>query len=414
MKQIFSVMRFEFLSFAKSGSFIGMTIFMMAIALIGPAAPVIIGAISNVAPQRSIAVYDATGSFTAEDFAAALSPTAYFVNSADAARQAIADNTHNYAAVLRSGEFTLYVSAMGVAVGNIENQLFHLYRDAHRVQTFYDLGLTQQEVWDVLHFAPLSEIMTVGTVAGGTAVAEEATLMGYMQNFIYAYVLSFVLYMGLLMGGTYLLTTVVREKSTKTMELLITSCKPGRMLNGKVLGVGAAVLLKILLMVGAAVLSMTVVGIVSDGGALGEMLFTVELQTHLLILLAVFFLLGFVMYSYVYAALASTVSRMEDANSIATLPMMLIMVGFIGSIIAMQSPGAAWVAPLSHVPLFAPFIMFTRIVLGTASTVEVAVSIAAQIGTILLLAFLGAKIYRMGTLMYGNKPKLKDILAAFK
>jgi ABC-2 type transport system permease protein len=94
--------------------------------------------------------------------------------------------------------------------------------------------------------------------------------------------------------------------------------------------------------------------------------------------------------------------------------MMLVMVGFFTAIIGMTSPGAAWITVLSHIPFFAPFLMFMRICLGTAAFWEVAVSVLAQAAAIALLAGLGARIYRMGTLMYGNKPKLKDLLAAFK
>jgi ABC-2 type transport system permease protein len=159
---------------------------------------------------------------------------------------------------------------------------------------------------------------------------------------------------------------------------------------------------------------MAVVTTLTDGGMLGELLFTVNLQPYLLALMAVFFILGFVMYSYIYAALASTVSRMEDANSIGTLPMMLVMVGFFASMIGMSTPGATWVVTLSHIPLFAPFVMFTRVVLGTAEYWEIAVSLVAMVATIALLSFLGSKIYRMGTLMYGNKPKLKDLFQAFR
>jgi ABC-2 type transport system permease protein len=93
---------------------------------------------------------------------------------------------------------------------------------------------------------------------------------------------------------------------------------------------------------------------------------------------------------------------------------MLVMVGFFAAIIGMTSPGAAWITVLSHIPFFAPFLMFMRICLGTAAFWEVAVSVLVQGATIALLAGLGARIYRMGTLMYGNKPKLRDLLAAFK
>ena len=93
---------------------------------------------------------------------------------------------------------------------------------------------------------------------------------------------------------------------------------------------------------------------------------------------------------------------------------MFIAAGFIASTVGSQNPGAQWVFVTSYVPVLAPFVMFMRISMGTAAVWEVAVSVVTQLAMICLVSYLGAKIYRMGTLMYGNKPRLKDLLAAFR
>jgi ABC-2 type transport system permease protein len=180
-------------------------------------------------------------------------------------------------------------------------------------------------------------------------------------------------------------------------------------MNGKVLGVGAAVLSQIVLMVLAAAISM---GIFGSEEAFGMIDLTFD--PYIMGMLIVYFFLGFIMYAYVYAGLASMVSRMEDANSMQTFPMLLIMGGFFAAIFGMTNPGAAWVNVLSHIPFFAPYVMFMRICLGAAAAWEVAVSVAACAATIAAVAYLGGRIYRMGTLMYGNKPRIKDLLAAFR
>jgi ABC-2 type transport system permease protein len=116
----------------------------------------------------------------------------------------------------------------------------------------------------------------------------------------------------------------------------------------------------------------------------------------------------------VYAALGSTVSRMEDANSIVALPMILVIGGFLASMLGLLNPGAAWITVLSYVPFLTPMVMFMRICLGTAAVWETWLAAFLQLIEIAAIAWLGARIYRMGTLMYGKKFNLKDVAKAFK
>jgi len=408
MRQIWTVARFEFLSFAKSGTFIGMTIFMILFSLIGPALPVIINMFGQSGTERNIAIVDHTGWFDTQAAEASIVPRATFFDDINDARSAVGEGRYNYAVEINGDGYILYVTAMGAGVMHIQQQINDMLRQHYRLNRFYGLGAGPEEIEMILAFEPGAEIMTISWT--GEVVTE--TVDSYLENIVYSYFMSFVLYLGLIIGGQYLLTTVVREKSTKTMELLITSCKAGNMLNGKVLGVCSAVLLQLLLMVGTALFSMSASGILSYG--IPDDAFSVNLPFDILGFMIVFFLLGFVMYSYIYAALASTVSRMEDANSIAYLPIMLIMAGFFVSLFGMQNPGAGWVLFFSHIPLFAPFVMFMRVCLGMAAAWEIVVSFTVQVISIGLLAWLGGRIYRMGTLMYGNKPRLKDLLAAFR
>jgi ABC-2 type transport system permease protein len=403
MKQLWSVIRFEFATFAKNKAFVGMTIFLMVLALIGPAVPVVVRMFGNVTGERTIAVVDNTNWFNADILAEYISPRASFFTNIDEARSAVENGIHNYAIEINDGSFTLHVTAVGLGVSNLQSQAANMLRHRHRVESFGELGVAQTQVNEIFMFHPAFDVLTIGDVVPDADVL--------CDNFMYAYVMTFVLYFGLLVGGAHLLTTVVREKSTKTMELLITSCPPRTMLNGKVIGVGAAIMTQILLMVGAALVSLQLTPLFTEGM---EDIFTVTLRPQLLVFLVIFFLLGFIMYSFIYAALASTTSRMEDATSMGQLPQMLIMVAFFASIFASQNPGAQWVPVLSHIPLFSPFIMFVRYCMGTAANWEIYLSIAVQVVTIGVISWMAAKIYRMGTLMYGAKPSFKKLLDAFK
>jgi len=407
MKQILTVMKFEFRAFAKSGTFIGITVLMALVALVGPALPGIIQSFDgiNIGAERRIAVVDHTGHFTDDILAENIATAASLFGDLATAREAMDAGDYNYVMEINAEGYTLHVSTMGIAVFNLQHQIFTMLQNQHRVTALEAFGLGAYDIYDVLWFHPAEEVITV--TAGGD-VADDA--YGFLGNFAVSYVVNFLLYFGVLFVGQHLLTTVIREKSTKTMELLITSCKPAQMLNGKVLGVCSAVLLQLLLMVGAAVVSMQIGGMIFNN----EAAFSLDISLNFLAFVVVFFLLGFFMFSYLYAALASTCSRMEDANSVAQIPMLVIIVGFAGAMIGMQNPGTAWFVALSFVPVSAPFVMLARVAMGTAATWEIAVSIAGQVATIILLAWLGAKIYRMGTLMYGNKPKLKDLVKAFR
>jgi len=404
MNQLWSVMRFEFNAFAKNKVFVGITLLMVVISLLAPAAPAIIDSINfgGFGAERTIAVVDNTGMFDEGTISAFVAPPATMFTSIDAAIAAVENGDHNYALELKDGSFTLHVATMGLGVANIQGQVIHMFQHVHRTENLGAYGLSEASIQEILFFAPAAELITIGDAY--------ATIDSFVENFLYSYVMAFVLYFALLIGGGHLLTTVVREKSTKTMELLVTSCPPSTMMNGKVLGVGAAIVLQILLMAVAAFVSMQITPMIfADTDA-----FAISISLDLLVLLVVFFLLGFIMFSYIYAALASTTSRMEDAQSLSQVPQLLIMVGFFGSVFGMQNPGAAWVQILSHIPFTAPFVMFGRIVVGTAAPWEVWVSIAVQIVTIGIIAWMAAKIYRMGTLMYGAKPTFKNLLEAFK
>ena len=405
MRQTLTVMRFEFLTFAKSKAFIGVTLFMIALGLIGPAVPQIIQQIGQRTPERRVAVVDHTGQFTAQVLEDSISSQCTLFTDINAAKTAISEGRYHYAVEIWDGRYTMHVTAMGMRIFDMQHQFDAMLRARHQTDAFYAAGFPPAAVMEILLFAPQSEVLTIDEDAGDDVPGN------FMENVVYVYVLSLLLYMVLLLGAQYIVTSVVREKSTKTMELLITSCKAHRLMNGKVFGVSLAILIKLLLTTVAALASMAAIRAITEYS--GDV-FTVNIPPDILALLLIFFLLGFALYSYIYAALASTVSRMEDAASTSQLPTFLIIAALIGAMFGMTNPGAGWVVIMSHIPFFTPFIMFLRYSMGTAQLWEVGISIGVMAATVVLLAWLGGRIYRIGTLMYGNKPKIKDLIAAFK
>jgi ABC-2 type transport system permease protein len=130
----------------------------------------------------------------------------------------------------------------------------------------------------------------------------------------------------------------------------------------------------------------------------------------------VFFLLGFLIYAFLYGAVSSTVSKLEDINTAVQPITYLFIFGFIVAMISMSNGNVD--SPLmkvcSYIPFTSPMAMFTRIAMSTVAWYEIAASITILAASTVIIGVLAAKIYRMGVLMYGNAPKIKDIIKLIK
>ncbi|MCL1997947.1 MAG: ABC transporter permease [Turicibacter sp.] len=413
MSKIWTIIKFEFLTFAKSGTFIGMAIIMGLIAIVGPTVPTLILMLGGQETATRIAIVDNTSRFDAALFAP-LNAELSFDWSIGTAIEALG-NELDFVIEINEDGYILRTTSTGMAVFTMQNVLDSIFQAENMSRQFDQLGIDAQTIAGIMNFTVNSQIISVNA-------DDDADESSFFVNILLAQAMGFLLYFAFILGGQYLVTTVVREKSTKTMEILITSAKTDYLIIGKVLGVLSLSLLQLLTIIGLLLLSMSVnswvltnaidLGTVAEGATEVLMFFNFGLQPAMLTYFVLFFLLGFLIYAFLYAALASTVSRMEDAGNISTIPVLLILIAYLIMIFGVGTPDAAWITVASHIPFFTPLVMLLRIISGTVATWEIFVSIAAQILAVALMAWLGSRIYRMGTLMYGNKPKLKDILLA--
>ena len=214
--------------------------------------------------------------------------------------------------------------------------------------------------------------------------------------------------------GMWVATSVAEEKSSRVMELMLNAATPGEMLAGKVLGVGGAGLTQLAAIVlPAAVvvalqgpLARLVLGENADGTPLAG------LTPGILLAFVVFFLLGFVLTALVYAAAGSLVSRQEDVQQVALPMLMLSFVAYFAAFFASGAPGAAWVAPLSWVPFFSPYLMLTRLVTGSVPPWELALAVGLLAAAILVALVVAARIYAAGVLVYGQRPSIAGVVQA--
>ena len=222
--------------------------------------------------------------------------------------------------------------------------------------------------------------------------------------FITAFAMVMLLYVVVLIYGVSVMRSVVEEKNTRILEVLLSSVTAKELMAGKILGVGAVGLTQILVWVVFAML-FSVPGLISAKSFLGE----VHITSAAMIAFAVFFLLGYLLYSSMYAAIGSMVNTDQEAQQMqwpAMLPIILAIFLMNAVIQHPNSPLAFW---LSIIPFFAPILMLVRILIEQPPAWQIALCIAIMVATIYGLLSLSSRIYRVGILMYGKRPTLPEL-----
>ena len=234
------------------------------------------------------------------------------------------------------------------------------------------------------------------------------------KNFWYAYVMVFVLYMVIIIFGQKVAMSVVTEKTSRAMEVLITSASPVALMFGKIIASSVAGIIQIAAIFGSAFISYGINKPYFENNAIITTLF--NFPASLVGYLLIFFLLGFLVYSFLFGAMASTVSKIEDLSSALMLIQIVFVIGFVASTSAMSSGevNSAFMKFLSLFPLTSPMAMFTRIAMSEVPGLEILLSVVFLIFATILIGYIAAKIYRVGVLMYGTKPTLGKIIKAIR
>jgi len=234
------------------------------------------------------------------------------------------------------------------------------------------------------------------------------------SSFILAYVMSFLLYMALLVYGIQVMGSVVEEKSNRIMEVLVSSLTPFELMLGKVVGVGSVALLQLGLWTGTAkVLTTQRVAIAellgAAPGSAAEMPIP-AISGELLAVYLTFFVLGFFLYSAAYAAVAATCSTQQEAQQGALPVTMCIVVGLLLMFGLLDEPNGSLAQTMSLIPLFAPFVTPVRYSLSPLPLMEVLASGTATALGVLAVSWVAGRIYRVGILMYGKRASVREIL----
>jgi hypothetical protein len=229
---------------------------------------------------------------------------------------------------------------------------------------------------------------------------------------IYTFVLIYALYMAITFYGSHVMNSVVTEKTSRTMEVLATSVKPNALLFGKIISTSLAGLIQIAAIIIEAFICVKISSANNPSFPVNQIISNIP--TQILVYMLIFFLLGFLIYSFLYGAFASTVSKIDELSS-AIMPVQIIIVfTFIATMSAINSGNAdtPFNVFLSYFPFTAPMMMFTRAIISNVSTLEIILSILVLIVSTYFIGWLSARIYRVGILMYGEKPNFIKLMGA--
>lgn len=221
------------------------------------------------------------------------------------------------------------------------------------------------------------------------------------SNFILSYILMFAVYMLVIMYGSFVSTSVAREKDNRTMEILITSTSPKALIIGKVFANAIGGLIQFTIILGIGVLGY-LINKQNYPQEIIQMLFT-GLSIDSLLVFLLFTAVGYTLYLFLYAGLGSLVSKIEDVGSSVTPITMLFMVAYFMAAFALNMPNGLVVKVGSFIPFTAILVMPIRYFLTAVPLFELAISIVLMAITAVFLAYISIKVYRLGSLNYGNK-----------
>ena len=409
MKQFGKILKFELKDYAKNKAFVGITIFLVvAIALVMffPRIKMLFksNSVSDAPAEKAVILIkaedDTLGDIVQQTFSSAFSD--YNVQmtdkDTDSIKQDILDGNAECAFVLTGpASYTYYVNNLSMYDTN-QATAAEVLQQIYQMKTMLDYGMTPEQALDVMTLPINGQVETLGK--------------DQMQNFFYTYIMIFALYMVILLYGQMVAMSVATEKSSRAMELLITSAKPINMMFGKVLAACAAGLVQLAAIFGSALLFYNLNQSYWGSNEIIGSIFAIP--PELLGYMLVFFLLGFLIYAFLFGAISSTVSKLEDINTAVQPVTFLFVIGFIVTMISMSSGNVdtTLMKVCSYIPFTSPMAMFTRIAMGTVAWYEIIASIVILVGSTVGIGILSAKIYRVGVLLYGTPPKLPAIIKA--
>lgn len=409
MKQFSKILKFELLGYFTNKIFVGVTVLFMVIIMGVMSIPRIISLFDDdteggeVTGEAMTMVIAGDGAEIAHPMFASMFTGYEVVLSGEGVediKEKITSGEIECAFVLRGlTSYTYYVNNLSLYDSNtaLANEALIT---AYRLDAMASAGLSPEDAAAILSMPIESETESLGK--------------DQMENFMYTYIMIFALYMVILLYGQMVASSVATEKSSRAMELLITSASPTAMMFGKVVSACIAGLTQLIAIFGTALIFYGINKDVYAEDPITDMLFNMPLDLFLYMLL--FFVLGFLIYAFLFGAVGSTASKLEDINT-SVMPITLVFIaGFMVVVFSMSSGEIdnTLMRVCSYIPFTSPMAMFTRIAMSVVPAYEIIISVAILIGSVIGTGIISAKIYRIGVMLYGTPPKLGAIIKAIR
>jgi ABC-2 type transport system permease protein len=231
-------------------------------------------------------------------------------------------------------------------------------------------------------------------------------------TFLIGYIIAFILYMVITLYGINVMRSVVTEKTSRVVELMVAATKPRSMMSGKIIGVGGVGLAQVAVwfLFGGIALAYRVEILQALGAGANAATALPSLSAVQFAVIIAYFILGYLFYSTLYAAIGATVSSEQDSQQAQMPVTMFLVIGMVSMTAITGDPRGSTSAIMTLVPMWSPMLMPLRYILGGATPAEVAMSLGILAVTTVLIARAAAKIYRVGILMYGKRPGLGELV----
>ncbi|ALX49801.1 ABC transporter permease [Lentibacillus amyloliquefaciens] len=307
------------------------------------------------------------------------------------ALEAARNEAYDFVLTLNGDAANLEVEFFGGGSDHMAGQ--EVNQDVQRIKKSVvtnQLDLNEEEL--AMINAPVS--FTAESLIEGEEVRTEET---DRQAYWMVYGLVFVIYLIVITLGSIIATEVATEKSSRVMEIIVSSVNPIVQMFGKLVGIGIVGLINL-----ASLVIAGIIGFMISGDDMLQSILSGVTDVSLLLYAFFFIVLGYFVYGGIAAMLGALVSRAEEVNQAIQPLVFLAMIAFFIAIFGLNTPDSTFIQILSYIPFFTPQLLFLRIGMGTVPIWEVILIIGILILSAVLINILAARIYKGGVLMYGK------------
>ena len=408
-KQVWAVLRREYVERVKTKGFVIATI-AIPVLMLGMIGLMAFMAVRAEQSQRQLAIVDFTGE-VGEEVARRMGSAGYDLEIVDSGigleeldRRVLEEEIEAYIVL---DELTLREGAFAYRSKDSPGRIRGALMESIVVETVLELRLSLTE-----NTEGVRELLG-GSHLSFERLGEEVSEVEEASGIVTGVAGALILYMSMILYGQFVLRSVLDEKRNRVVEVVISALTPGRLMLGKILGVAS--------------MGMTQLGIWAACAALIGLLGVPMLASNLpeadlsqlgealpgvgaLVLLLAYFILGFFLYSSLFAAVGAMCNTEEEAQQANIPVMMLIIVPFMLQMFSLDGGGFAWMDWAAVFPFFSPIMMFPRAVSGSVEWWMVGLSLFFMVIAVGATAWVAGRIYRVGILMQGKRPTLRELM----